>query len=181
MKRILLIIAIVLGYCLNASAQYSDVKILPMSGNESGFEVPTGLKYKQLKDIYNYQLYAPSVWDKHKPALAGVASYFIPGLGQMVCGEFGRGILWLGGAAASCVVSATGFIYWIVGAFAGSDVVSAGGFAACLLGTTSFTTIYVCQIVDAVRIAKIKNMYEQDKMQAYSLDLLCLTILISLL
>lgn len=171
MKRILLILAIALGYCMNASAQYSDVKMLTMSENEVGVAVPDGLKYRQLKDIYDYKLYAPSVWDKHKPALAGVASYFIPGLGQMVCGEVGRGFLWLGGTVASCVVTTTGFMYWIIGAFAGSKAVSVGGFATCMLGLGSYTTIYVCQIVDAVRVAKIKNMYEQDRMSAYTLDL----------
>ena len=171
MKRILIILSIAFCYCLNASAQYNDVNIITMSDSESGIAVPEGLKYKQLKDIYNYKLYAPSAWDKHKPVLAGVASYFIPGLGQMVCGEVGRGFMWLGGTIGSGAVATAGFMFWIVGAFSDEPAVAAGGYAACLLGTASYTTIYICQIVDAVRVAKVKNMYEQDKMRAYTLDL----------
>ena len=39
-----------------------------------------------------------------------------------------------------------------------------------LVGSVAQLTIEICAIVDAVRVAKVKNMYEQDLRKQYSFD-----------
>lgn len=75
-----------------------------------------------IKDMYNTRDYVKSSANPYSPGWSGVGSFFLPGLGQMICGETGRGLAILGGDLA--------FDIW--------------------------------NICDAVRIAKVKNMYFQD-------------------
>jgi len=48
--------------------------------------------YKINKQKYDYKMYMPQPGDPNNPAVMGLASFFIPGLGQMLSGETGRGL-----------------------------------------------------------------------------------------
>lgn len=118
--------------------------------------IKPGMKYRELKDLYNHKEYVRGLVQHHNPAGAGVGSFFIPGLGQMICGEGWRGTAFLGGCIAANVVSA-------VGIQQGSEVVY-------LIGAAASLTAQIWSIVDAVRVAKVKNMYERDLMRTYAVD-----------
>ena len=49
--------------------------------------------------------------------------------------------------------------------------VAGTGAALTIIGALSGLTLEICSIVDAVRFAKVKNMYEQDLRSRYSFDL----------
>lgn len=125
------------------------------------------MKYKQLKSMYSYKEYIPSDADRYRPALSGVASFFIPGLGQMLCGEFGRGFSWLGASFGCSTVAgvATG-----LAVASESDGMAIGGAIVGLVASVGALAIDVCAIVDGVRVAKVKNMYEQDLRKVYAFD-----------
>ena len=55
----------------------------------SSLAVAPMMKYKEMAKVYDYRLYQKSLYDRYSPAGSGVASFFIPGLGQMICGEWG--------------------------------------------------------------------------------------------
>jgi len=49
------------------------------------------------KEKYDYKNYTYQKGDRYDPGTAGVCSFLIPGLGQAVSGEIGRGILFFTG------------------------------------------------------------------------------------
>lgn len=114
--------------------------------------VGTHYKYRQLSDMYDYRLYTRSIYDRYSPAGSGVASFFIPGLGQMICGEWGRGFAFLGGSLACNIVMTTSML-------SESSVVF-------LMSMAGLLAVDICAIVDGVRVAKVKNMYEADLRKA---------------
>ena len=127
--------------------------------------VTPGMQYRSYKDLYRPSAYIRLPGDPYSPALSGVCSWLIPGLGQMLCDEVGRGFGYLGGWAGC-------FTLMVVGAAISYD---APGAAAPMLmvGSLGMLTIDICAIVDGVRVAKVKNMYEQDlrrQMMSSTLD-----------
>jgi hypothetical protein len=116
------------------------------------------MKYKEMAKAYDYRLYQKSLYDRYSPAGSGVASFFIPGLGQMICGEWGRGFAWLGGHVSCYMLTG-------ISAIAESDTL-------VLMGIAGLLAIDICAIVDGVRVAKVKNMYMDDlrKSGYYGLD-----------
>jgi hypothetical protein len=116
------------------------------------------MKYKEMAKVYDYRLYQKSLYDRYSPAGSGVASFFIPGLGQMICGEWGRGFAWLGGHVGCYMLTG-------ISAIAESDTL-------VLMGIAGLLAIDICAIVDGVRVAKVKNMYMDDlrKSGYYGLD-----------
>lgn len=142
----------------NEVVQYSSSQYDPLLyGTRGPVEgITPGMKYRDLKDIYNYKEYTRGLVQHHNPTGVGVASFFIPGLGEMICGEGWRGTAFLGGWLAANVVSA-------IGLQNGSD-------AVYLTGALGALTIKIISIVDATRVAKVKNMYERDLMRTYAFD-----------
>ena len=131
-----------------------------------------GMKYNELKRYYNVDEYIPTLADRYSPVWSGVASFFIPGLGQIVCNEPGRGFAFLGasvaGSVLGSVVMASSLSYNKYGEVTYvSPTASFAGFAI-FLGVAALDII---SIVDGVRVAKVKNMYEQDLRKAYSFDM----------
>ena len=104
-----------------------------------------GMKYKELKNIYSPRDYDNRSIARYSPAWAGVGSFFIPGLGQMCCGEFWRGLGQFGVNFGLGLVSLTT-----------SDE---GVYTTFALAKLAYG---IWSIVDAVRVAKVKNMYETD-------------------
>lgn len=140
------------------------------------------MKYKQLKTMYDYKAYNPTPYDRYSPAWSGVASFFIPGLGQMVCGETGRGFAWLGATFGCYMVTSLGTSLIVGGAYndyytdSGDHYVEENtgnvvvGLLMAYVGAIGAMSVDIASIVDAVRVAKVKNMYEQDMRSQYSFD-----------
>lgn len=122
----------------------------------SSFARP-GMSYNEYKNWYNPKMYTPSRHDPYNPSTAGWCSFFFTGLGQGIDGEWGRAGTYFG-------------LYWGFRllawgtadelSFDNGYYVSYSGVSALLrLGAT---VVKICSIVDAVRVAKVKNMYHQD-------------------
>ena len=128
--------------------------------------ITPNMKYKQLKTMYNYKEYEKTLADRYSPAWSGVASFFIPGLGQMISGEVGRGFAYLGGHVGGMILAP-------VIMAAGTDAygyVSTGAALTAIAIYAGVVTLDICAIVDGVRVAKVKNMYEQDLKKLYAID-----------
>ena len=106
------------------------------------------MKYRQMADYYDYRLYERSIYDKYSPVGSSIASFFIPGLGQMICGEWGRGFAWLGGQVG-------GTILMLATALSESE-------EAFLMASAATLAVRIGSIVDGARVAKVKNMYLND-------------------
>ncbi|HOG41812.1 MAG TPA: hypothetical protein PLI69_04650 [Bacteroidales bacterium] len=131
-----------------------------------------GMKYNELKHFYNYKDYIPSPSD-FNPGWCGVASAFIPGLGECILGEWGRG---LGKFFGNMALMSVAVVSYNAGYYAGYHVGYHSEEAGWSLGVAALCSaaavgINIWSIVDAVRIAKVKNMYEQDLRQSYSFNL----------
>ena len=125
------------------------------------------MKYKQIKDLYNPKEYVKTLGDRYSPGWSGVASFFIPGLGQMICGEVGRGFAFLGGTIG-------GYILAPAIMSAGMDeygYVSDGAAIGALVVYAGVLALDIWAIVDGVRVAKVKNMYNQDLRKLSSIDI----------
>lgn len=117
-----------------------------------------GVHYADIKDLYNHKDYVPAPGDRYNPDLMGALS-IIPGLGQCVEGEWGTGLLMFFGDAA-CWYTAIQTLK------IRDDVLEDGTkthsvkptlgtvfFGGCALAIIGFS------VFDAMRIAKVKNMY----------------------
>lgn len=120
--------------------------------------IKPGMKYREYRHLYNPKEYTRGLVQTHNPAGVGVASYFIPGLGQMICGEGWRGVAFLGGSCFGYGLMMGGAIH-----LGDPEPLVWGGLAIML-------TSQIWSIIDAVQVAKIKNMYERDLMRTYSLE-----------
>jgi len=130
------------------------------------------MAYDDYKDLYDPHDYIGSPSDYYSPAGSGIASFFIPGLGQIINGQSGKGI----GIIAGDVALVAGGI--IIGMACtktndqGKAVTSTGGavaLVACLAGSLALD---IWSIFDAVKVAKIKNLYYRDceMLQSSSFD-----------
>ena len=111
-------------------------------------DVYPGMKYSQYRRLYNTRNYVSQPGDPYSPGWAGVASFFIPGLGQALDGEWVRGLGFFFGASAWTVLG-NAFYY------EGEDEIALIAYGATL-------ALDIWGIVDAIKTAKIKNMYYQD-------------------
>ena len=131
-----------------------------------------GMKYKELKHLYNYKEYSPALVDRYSPAWSGVASFFIPGLGQMICNEVGRGFAFLGGAVGGSILAPVVMFYGATVTTSGQIVeLAPGSVIAGLAISAGVAALDIIAIIDGVRVAKVKNMYEQDLKKAYSFEM----------
>lgn len=134
MKRLILIIAALLLINVICDAQY------------------------WLNEIhYDYRSYSYQPGDPYHPAGAGIASFFIPGLGQTICGEWGRGAVfligWLGG-----------FGMVISGMIIQSNTGEGNDGMSLVYSGLGFSAIsWIWSIGDAVRVAKVNNLVFRDK------------------
>ena len=132
-----------------------------ISGRRSEHAVP-GMKYRDYSSLYRAADYTWAPGDRYLPALSGVASFIIPGLGQMICGEVGRGFAFLGMTVGVPVVATVAAVAFD----------SYASMASCIaVGVLGCLAIDIWNIVDAVQVAKIKNMYLQDMRREYSFDM----------
>lgn len=160
MKRFFILAVLML--CV--SAAYAQSKVSDNAGDNAK-EIVAGMKYKELKSIYSYKDWTSESDDRYSPGMMSVASFFIPGLGQMICGEVGRGFGWFGGAAGCWALIGVGAGLEVYGAYNGDAPDTAMVTAGSLLSIAAYLglgAIEVCSIIDASRVAKVKNMYNQD-------------------
>ena len=129
-------------------------------------DVTPGMKYKELKHLYNYKEYVPGLADRYSPGWTGVASFFIPGLGECINGEWGRGLGKFGGNLLLGIVAYSSYY----SSYYYTDAPAAAAPIIALACSAGMLAIDIWSIIDAVRIAKVKNMYEQDIKRLYSFD-----------
>lgn len=138
---------------------------------EESREVPEGIrpgmKYRQYRKLYKASDYVRMPGDRYSPVVGGLCSFLIPGLGQAVNGDFGRGLAFFGGTVAGYMAMGVGIgmldSYDEGAGTAGSVLVTVGG--AAVLG------VAIWSIIDGVQHAKIKNMYLRDIVGISSLDI----------
>ena len=144
----------------------SSKKVTATSNYSSNTTEPVmeGMKYKELKSNYNPRLYVAQPSDPYSRGWAGVASFFIPGLGEGVAGEWGRGAIICLANIGLYILQRSGIQYdSSYGYYYDSTYYIA---AAGRLG------LNIWSICDAVRICKVKNMYDQYlRAQRASLDM----------
>lgn len=124
-------------------------------------EALEGLKYKHYKRMYNPRMYIPQYGDPYSPGWSGIASAIIPGFGQALSDEWGRGTcFFLGSLALSCASLAS--LEWNTYGLEYSYSVDVEGNSASGILALASLGLYIWNICDAVRVAKVKNMYYQD-------------------
>lgn len=124
--------------------------------------------YNKIKQNYNYRNYISQPTDQYNPTVSGLCSWIIPGLGQVLCGETGRGLGFLGGSIGCSLVIGIG------SGIAGASYDDGGIIAGSLLsvvGMIGLAAVDISAIIDAVRVAKVKNMYINDTSNKTSLNL----------
>jgi hypothetical protein len=152
---------------------------------EPDFKAPSAaeVRYKDISGHYNPAFYVGRAGDPYIPALSGLSSFFLPGLGQCIDGEWGRGLgifaanvgfgclefLEMSALFYSAAASGSDYYYSAYGnypvRYSGySGYEDAMAISGCLLTVTALTQFVfnIWNICDAVNIAKVKNMYYQD-------------------
>ena len=119
------------------------------------------MKYSELKQIYDYRQYRYSAHDRYSRGWIGVASFIIPGMGECLCGESSRGVWKFVSNLALASIGTTILL----------NAPTTAGAAVSLVCYSGCLAIDIWSIVDAVRIAKVKNMYEHDLREKYFLEL----------
>ena len=113
------------------------------------------MRYGEYKNRYSTRGYRTRWGDPYNPVSAGLAAAVFPGLGHCVTGEWGRGALFLGGYGLLMASFGTAADQ-LEGAGPDSDDKVLALPIAAMLG------LYVWNICDAVKVAKIKNLYARD-------------------
>lgn len=116
--------------------------------------IVAGMKYNEYCKLYDTKNYRPQSTDPYSRGWAGVASAFIPGLGQGVAGEWGRGALFFLGNLSINLTAYTQISVDKHGYYTYTDL-----YWALLAIGIAFDIWSIC---DAVHVAKVKNMYYQD-------------------
>ncbi len=114
-------------------------------------------QYTVEKEIYNHRDYIYNVNDRYHPAFAGVASCFIPGLGQIYCNENKRGLRFLLGYGGGILIMMSGAIISTSSELDDGNP-SALGTRLIVGGFMLTSGVQIWSTVDAVRVAKVKNM-----------------------
>jgi hypothetical protein len=118
-------------------------------------------QYRINKTKYDYRTYSYQVGDPYNPSVAGLTSFLIPGLGQMISGEGGRGVAFLGGYVGF-------FVIYYVGAVSSINDINnggtgSGGAGVMVLGLLGAIGVDIWSIVDAIHVAKVNNLAFRDK------------------
>jgi TM2 domain-containing membrane protein YozV len=122
-------------------------------------------QYRLNKTMYNSKHYAYQRGDPYKPSVAGLTSFLIPGLGQMISGEVGRGAAFLGGFAGGAIMIIVGvnqsFTYTESSPGNLGDLVLVTSLVA--IGFIVMIGVDIWSILDAIHVAKVNNLAFRDK------------------
>ncbi len=151
------------------------MRVYPLSDAFLTGRIHEGMKYRDYRKLYNPKDYVHMEGDRYIPAVGGICSWLLPGLGQMVSGEVGRGFAFLGGSLGSLYLAVIGSSLLPAGSHDYPDNVSPGnevaGTLMTLVGCAGYLTFYIWSITDACKVAKIKNMYRRDVLDMTSVEL----------
>ncbi|MCR5325395.1 MAG: hypothetical protein K6E37_01425 [Bacteroidales bacterium] len=133
------------------------------------------VRYRDINSVYDPRQYKAKFDDPFVPAISGIASFLIPGLGQCIDNEWGRGlgiftanvcfsILETTEASLMFYAAADGSTYYRDNGMSSvkSNALLGASFCAALITATAHLAFNIWNICDAVNIAKVKNMYYQD-------------------
>lgn len=167
MKKIIIIITILACFISSASAQTANSISEPQSR-----QIYQGMHYPQYAKLYDSKMYVPKYGDPYNSGTCGVLSALVPGLGQGLAGEWGRGGLIFAGnlvLGLAClqmidVHYATGEVPVEVSGSAGTWTTISTIHISPLVWLLSAARLglQIYGIYDAVHVARIKNMYYQD-------------------
>ena len=153
------------------------IAAIVLTASSLSAQVAPRMKYKDLKDTYSPKEYVKSANDPYSPGWAGFASFVLPGLGQVISGETGRGIAFFAGDLAIGVAAnlcADKFMEYVQtdangkpvksdGKYVYTDDAAAGKWAGAIIGVSAIGVAnYIWSICDARKVAKVKNMYYQN-------------------
>jgi len=122
-------------------------------------------QYRVNKKKYDFKTYSYQVGDPYDPSVAGLTSFLIPGLGQMISGEGGRGAAFLVGFVGCAIISVVGvnqsYTYNDISpGNEGSIVIVAG---LVVTGFIGMIGVDIWSIVNAIHVAKVNNLAFRDK------------------
>lgn len=117
-------------------------------------------KYRLLKESISYSDYVPCQNDKYSPGWCGFASFVIPGLGQAICNEWGRAA---GFVVSNIVLNTIGSTY-VQKSYVDYYPQWKTDIAVAVVAYAVGVGLNIWSIVDAVRIAKIKDAWCQRAM-----------------
>lgn len=164
------ITAVITGYTNEGLLLDADGKILTLTVKnpdlklriEKPFEIKPG--YRELKKVFASQNYRYKSSDAFYPPLIAISSIFIPGLGQMICGDFSNGLLFLSGYALSYVsIFASLILNW-------NDTTPEGNlfYNIGVAGVISFPVI---ASIHSLKLVKYKNLYLREKSEFEKVNL----------
>ena len=121
------------------------------------------VKYSTIKHSYNPRMYTEMQGDPYEPWACALGSLFLPGMGQMIAGETGRGLAIMGANAGFFMLEVAELVHTDGFSYVYSNSTNlfdnGGALFLTVLGQLAFN---IWCIFDAARIAKVKNMYFQD-------------------
>ncbi len=113
-------------------------------------------KYRDIKDLFDRSSYTHFSSDKYSPGWCGFASFVIPGLGQAIEHEWGRAAGFFFGNLACNIIAQ--YYLTLMSSERNTYRKEDYGFGfGCFL--TISIGLNICSIVDAVHIAKAKNLW----------------------
>ena len=134
--------------------------------------VPQSASYKELKSVYSPKEYSKSDVDPYSVFWIGLESFAVPGSGQLIMKETGRGWAFLGtNLALATVMNSLGQSFMdLVEKDAKGDFEipeenkdKARGYLAAMGGVLfAQLGVSIWSCIDAVKVAKVKNQYYQE-------------------
>ncbi len=124
--------------------------------------VTDGMRYRDYKKLYDRHKYIRQFGDPYNPTLSGVASWLVPGLGQGLCDEWGRGLAVFGGYIVGVIGWGVTVISYSAPYYYYNYNTMNKSAPGVLIASALLIAYDIWNIVDAVHVAKIKNMYYQD-------------------
>jgi hypothetical protein len=118
-------------------------------------------QYKVNKNKYDHHTYTHQAGDRYSVAAAGWTSFLLPGLGQMISGEGGRGAAFLVPYIGCLVVYGVGAGASVVDIDEGGDGTAGAGIM--LAGLAGAIVVDIWAIIDAKHVAKVNNLAYRDK------------------
>lgn len=169
MKKLFLSVFVAIAATLSASAQYASV---PEVFAKNPDQVVPGLKYKDLKNLYNPKD-AVYLADPEYGTGRAWLNLLIPGLAQYTMGEGGLGTRYLLlGLLGEGMVSLAAYDSYLddidehyepIFSFVTEDGKGVDLWGPVILaGSALMITNYICSISNAKKVARVKSLYDYD-------------------
>ena len=113
--------------------------------------------YKYLRQEYDFRDYSPNPADRYNVTQLTFASVLVPGAGQLIAREWGKGTLFIAGTYT--LYATTGLLY---NAYQNTKQQYNGLLYASAITAATGIGVWIWNIIDANHTAKVKNMYLRD-------------------